>query len=1161
MATLVKTVDKTSVNFTDIFTYTINASFSGLVGSIESAKITDFIPSDISYTLPPIELPLIGIDETPVSGGTLIIFDFGSITNLGISIAINLKCKFKLGTDSQTEFTNECNLYINDVFNLSSSSETVLLDVTEDFIIEKDIAIPTNKMSAPGGRVIYTVILRNKLKSQGGNGDLGAKINDILITDVVPNGVTLDPNFEIYGYDISNNNYADHRYDGKTANVQGDIITFSLDDYYGTKYRIVFICNVNNDIEVGSELVNSASLSISSQDRGVASSTLDIGTANYGAYINKYGPNYGNIGNYVSFELSVGNYANQDLIPFTIEDIIPDEVEIYRINTGSFMMDMIYVPVPQDYIIEYEINNSSQYDLLGTYNTATAVYVDMPTLQPNEKITKLRWNIDNFPVGIVPNQKITLDGVITSTNINEQFTNVGQVTWEDTTGTSIVQATHRTTLNDKSELNISKSIKNNATNLRPTDVFTYKITFTGYGSQVNNPIVSDLLSEKVNYVGNEKYTWYDYFDNTTIDSTNPNFYNLVSIDKEIITNFNNTGKELVRYNLDGFSLRQRGSFIIEFDVSVKPGATGSIVNNAVLGNQGNNGIPASNQIVYPDIDDRDGDGITNENLVITGNVSTNIIYNASLSSDKKVKGALDIDYTEEPNVGLTYGGGSVDYKLVVTNTGNLNFEYLQIVDILPHIDDTGVILNTLSRDSEFSVYNSNIITAAIIENNVVIDNADILVEYSKSYDPIRFSVQNFGNTNIGTVDDWSIIPPHPITDVKSVKITLINKIIYPNQSLVIDINCLVPMGITPNLVAWNSFAVKSSYRNENNIVNQLIPVEPEKVGVRVLAVDKASIGGKTWLDKNENGNVDPGEPGINGVIVNLLSSNNTVLATTITTNDSTNNPGYYLFNNLDRGDYYIQFIKPSNLYFTLYTQETQNKADTNTGKTSKIAITSQTQAVTDIDAGFIEQINFIFMLLEVLNHDIYSAGCDSLSDMISSINYANSTLISISNSLIALWSEELANGYISDAGYKAQLQRLIYSVQNIISRLINLNIPSDYCNMNLLANIINVLIEYTLDLIIILENNEGLKAYYDKCSCMGLEFYNILIGKFINSITKLEQVGFVLNNILGVFYADLNSKNKSYVAAYVPRRNINISPYKPLNIYCPANNINNNYNK
>ncbi|MGL5316629.1 MAG: hypothetical protein ACRC92_25450, partial [Peptostreptococcaceae bacterium] len=317
MATLVKTVDKNSVNFTDTFTYTINASFSGLVGSIDSAKITDFIPSYISYTLPPIALPLIGIDETPVSGGTLITFDFGSITDLGISIAINLKCKFKLGTDSQTQFTNESTLYINDEINLTTTSDTVLLDVTEDFIIEKDIAIPTNKQSAPGGRVIYTVILRNKLKTQGGNGDLGAKINNIAITDVVPTGLTLDSNFEIYGYDISNNSYADNRYNGTTATVVGDTITFSLADYYGTKFRIVFVCNVDSNVEIGSEIVNSASLSIDSQSRGTASSTLDIGEPSYGAYINKYGPNYGDVGNYVSFELSTGNYANQDLVPFT----------------------------------------------------------------------------------------------------------------------------------------------------------------------------------------------------------------------------------------------------------------------------------------------------------------------------------------------------------------------------------------------------------------------------------------------------------------------------------------------------------------------------------------------------------------------------------------------------------------------------------------------------------------------------------------------------------------------------------------------------------------------------------------------------------------------------------------------------------------------------
>ena len=52
----------------------------------------------------------------------------------------------------------------------------------------------------------------------------------------------------------------------------------------------------------------------------------------------------------------------------------------------------------------------------------------------------------------------------------------------------------------------------------------------------------------------------------------------------------------------------------------------------------------------------------------------------------------------------------------------------------------------------------------------------------------------------------------------------------------------------------------------------------------------------------------------------------TVLDTTLTTNDLNNSPRYYIFNNLNEGDYYIQFIKPSGKYYTLQTQDTQNKS-------------------------------------------------------------------------------------------------------------------------------------------------------------------------------------------------------------------------------------------
>ncbi len=65
--------------------------------------------------------------------------------------------------------------------------------------------------------------------------------------------------------------------------------------------------------------------------------------------------------------------------------------------------------------------------------------------------------------------------------------------------------------------------------------------------------------------------------------------------------------------------------------------------------------------------------------------------------------------------------------------------------------------------------------------------------------------------------------------------------------------------------------------------------------------NSGSVGDRVWLDANGNGVQDAGEPGINGVTVQLLNSSNTVVATTTTSGD-----GNYTFSNLAAGTYTVK---------------------------------------------------------------------------------------------------------------------------------------------------------------------------------------------------------------------------------------------------------------
>ncbi|MCF6268716.1 MAG: choice-of-anchor A family protein [Melioribacteraceae bacterium] len=102
--------------------------------------------------------------------------------------------------------------------------------------------------------------------------------------------------------------------------------------------------------------------------------------------------------------------------------------------------------------------------------------------------------------------------------------------------------------------------------------------------------------------------------------------------------------------------------------------------------------------------------------------------------------------------------------------------------------------------------------------------------------------------------------------------------------------------------------------------------------VEVICEEKASLGDRVWYDDNENGIQDLGEDGVKDVTVNLFDCNDLFVATTTTDND-----GYYLFDELEPGNYYVEFVLPNGYLFT--TQNAGNDsavdsdADETTGKT------------------------------------------------------------------------------------------------------------------------------------------------------------------------------------------------------------------------------------
>ncbi len=79
---------------------------------------------------------------------------------------------------------------------------------------------------------------------------------------------------------------------------------------------------------------------------------------------------------------------------------------------------------------------------------------------------------------------------------------------------------------------------------------------------------------------------------------------------------------------------------------------------------------------------------------------------------------------------------------------------------------------------------------------------------------------------------------------------------------------------------------------------------------------KSKVGDFIWFDANANGIQDAGEAGLNDINVSLYKADGTLVATTKTADDENGNSGYYYFDNLHSGDYYIQITPPLNFHIS-----------------------------------------------------------------------------------------------------------------------------------------------------------------------------------------------------------------------------------------------------
>ena len=113
--------------------------------------------------------------------------------------------------------------------------------------------------------------------------------------------------------------------------------------------------------------------------------------------------------------------------------------------------------------------------------------------------------------------------------------------------------------------------------------------------------------------------------------------------------------------------------------------------------------------------------------------------------------------------------------------------------------------------------------------------------------------------------------------------------------------------------------------------------------------------------------------GINGITVNLLDASGSVIATTMTADDASGNAGFYLFYNLEAGNYAVEFEVPELVTFTTAdagNDSLDSDVNVDTGRT-ELVVLADGEAIRDVDAGILPTVTIEKTIIKVEDYVNY----------------------------------------------------------------------------------------------------------------------------------------------------------------------------------------------
>ncbi|WP_265160633.1 SdrD B-like domain-containing protein, partial [Glutamicibacter sp. MNS18] len=328
---------------------------------------------------------------------------------------------------------------------------------------------------------------------------------------------------------------------------------------------------------------------------------------------------------------------------------------------------------------------------------------------------------------------------------------------------------------------------------------------------------------------------------------------------------------------------------------------------------------------------------------------------------------FDGGFYRYPCIVQTKPGGTAEWQVSVTNTGNVNAQHVEILDVFPYVGDTGVTGSQAGtpRGTEW------VPTLQDVKLPVVPEGTEMVLSYLTG-DPASCKPTG-GNAQdpwAGCEDNWTTERPVNPKEIKGLKLVLdFPEGLAPGQSIGLTFTTIsateMPDGASEFAPAWNSFGY--SAEAEVNGSTDYRSQEPIKTGITFTPEEKekVSVGDYVWVDENRDGLQDDGEPGIKDVLLVLTGPDGEEVL------DVYGNPveptwtdenGYYTFENLpvlDEGQSYTVSIDREKSKDALApyvpTKETEGnrEEDSSTWEATSEGLTKDGEHDPTLDFGFV----------------------------------------------------------------------------------------------------------------------------------------------------------------------------------------------------------------